>query len=94
MLFFHNIKQQYIVGLDATFMYLADRALYQRWQDISTGKLKQQSAHVIVDDFQARYVVIDRTRERTKLLQAYLLRDPNVAVVYEDDTSLVFKIIL
>lgn len=93
MLFFHNPSQYYIVGLDPTFMYLYDQPQYQRWQDIASGKSKQQSAHDIVQWFDTHYVILQRHKEHTKLLQAYLLRDQAVRVVYQDRTSIVFHIL-
>lgn len=93
LFFFHNTSQVYVVGLDATFLYLYDKERYQRWNDISTGKTKNETAEEIAKWFGARYAVVDRMRENTKLFQAYLRRDPNVRVVYQDETSLVFEIL-
>lgn len=93
ILYFHNPKNVYIVGLDATFMYLHDQALYQRWSDISTGKTKQNTAHDIKQYFSAQYVAFDPSREHTKLLLAYLLRDPAVTVLYRDKHNIVFELL-
>ncbi|MFC1612540.1 hypothetical protein ACFL29_01685, partial [Patescibacteria group bacterium] len=37
MLFYHNIYNRYIVGLDATFMYKYNVELYEKWRDITWG---------------------------------------------------------
>ncbi len=93
MLYFHNPQNYYIIGLDATFMYLYDRDLYDHWNDISAGKAKQATTEQIKTYFHSYYVVLDPKKERTKLLQAYLLRDPNVTVLYRDEHNLVFQIL-
>jgi hypothetical protein len=93
MLYFHNPNNVYIVGLDATFMYLHDRVAYERWNDISTGKAKQASVQQIKDYFHARYVAFNPAREHTQLLLAYLLRDSQARVLYRDDTNIVFELL-
>lgn len=93
MLFFHNPTDYYVIGLDPTFMYLYDREQYHHWRDLSAGKSKQSSAQDIKAWFDTRYVILQRRAERTKLLQAYLLRDPMVKTVYRDDSSIVFELL-
>ena len=93
MLYFHNPNNVYIVGLDATFMYLHDETLYNRWRDITSGKVKQQSAHDIQQYFNANFVAFDPSREHTKLLLAYLLRDPEVTLLYRDEHNIVFQLL-
>lgn len=89
MLYYHNPNQYYIVGLDATFMYLRDPDLYQRWRSVAAGELKSQSAQIIMQEFGAQYVFIDR-QDKSQLLNAYLYRDPNVELVFEDDNTRVY----
>lgn len=91
-LYFHNPNNYYIIGLDPTFMFLHDRDVFQKWLDISAGKSKNNTAKDIIGIFHAQYVVIDPKADRTKLLEAYLLRDPKVDEVFKDDDSLVFYI--
>lgn len=93
ILYFHNPNNVYIVGLDATFMYLHDQALYQRWNDIATGKTKQNTVRDIKQYFSAQYVAFDPSREHTKLLLAYLLRDPAATVLYRDEHNVVFELL-
>lgn len=93
ILFYHNPDNYYIVGLDATFMYLHDRAKYQRWLDIGDGTVKNDVALIISNEFDAEYVFIDRDEEATKLLNAYLQRDPKAELAFEDDHTRVYHIV-
>lgn len=91
-LFYNDPSHAYIVGLDPTFLYLADQTKYQHWNDISSGAAKTNTAADIRQYFQARYVVIDTHDDRTKLLLAYLLRDATVETVFQQDHVAVFKL--
>jgi hypothetical protein len=91
-LFYYNPKAAYIVGLDATFLYLADQELYQHWHDIASGLRKGATAADIREYFGARYVVINETREDTKLMYAYLLRDQSVQKVFSQNKISVFDL--
>jgi len=59
LLFYHNDKNYYLVGLDPTFMYLYDRDLYQRWVDITLGESNDNLYQTIRDVFGAKYVFVD-----------------------------------
>jgi hypothetical protein len=94
MLFYHNPAAYYIVGLDATFMYLYNPELYLLWRDLTTGKIKSNLAATITQHFKADYVVIDRHDNATQLFNAYLQRDPNIRLEFEDSDSRVYHILL
>ncbi len=91
-LFYYNPQAAYIVGLDATFLYLADQTLYQHWHDISSGLRKQATAGDIRRYFGSRYVVVNETTEDTKLMYAYLLRDPSVRKVFSVEQISIFDL--
>jgi len=59
LLFYHNDKNYYLIGLDPTFMYLYDKDLYQRWVDITLGEIDDNLYQTIKDVFGARYVFVD-----------------------------------
>ena len=92
MLFYHNWENNYLVGLDPTFMYLHNQNNYQLWQELLAGEYKSDSARVIVDAFDARYVFIDSQRPLGNTLAAYLLRDANVEQLFNDGRTWVFYI--
>lgn len=91
-LFYYDPTHAYIVGLDPTFLYLEDSERYQRWVEISSGTSKLATATNIQQYFQSDYVVVDETEEHTKLMLAYLLRDPAVVEVFHEDTIRIFQI--
>ncbi len=91
-LFYYDPNAAYVVGLDATFLYLASHERYQQWHDISAGVAKQQTAQKIRDQFHAQYVVVDASDEKTKLMLAYLLRDPSVRLTFTDQQMRVFDL--
>ncbi|MBI4407318.1 MAG: hypothetical protein HY565_02345 [Candidatus Kerfeldbacteria bacterium] len=91
-LFYGDPSHAYIVGLDPTFLYLADQTQYQHWADVSNGTAKTNSAADIRQYFQSNYVIIDTQDDRTKLLLAYLLRDRTVQTVFNQDHVVIFKL--
>lgn len=91
-LFYYDSNAAYVVGLDATFLYLENKERYGEWRKISEGQAKQETAQLIRDKFQSRYVVVDKTDEPTKLMLAYLLRDSSVQTAYEDKQMIVFDL--
>ncbi|MFA5995641.1 MAG: hypothetical protein WCW27_00035 [Patescibacteria group bacterium] len=92
ILFYHNTQNYYMIGLDATFMYLHDPGLYRRWREIGKGEIKTNLVQIINKEFGAKYVFIDRTNKRTHLFLAYLMRDPQVQCVFRDSTTEIYKL--
>lgn len=93
MLFYHNPNNYYIVGLDATFMYLYDQESYETWRAIGQGNVRDGVANIIADEFKAQYVFIDRDDDSTARLNAYLRNDPNAELVFEDELTRVYHIV-
>lgn len=62
ILFYHNDKDYYLVGLDPTFMYLYDKDLHQRWVEITTGRLSENLPQIIGEVFNAKYVFVDKNQ--------------------------------
>ena len=58
MLFFHNDHNTYINGLDPTFFYLKNKALYQEWVEIGQGKTKNELAEKIKNNFGAEWILV------------------------------------
>jgi hypothetical protein len=88
-LFFYNTHNAYTVGLDPTYLELADPARYALWVDLTQGRGLDLSA-AIVKHFGAHYIVSDLKHT------AFLRRaaaDPHMQEVYRDSNSVVFAII-
>lgn len=93
-LFFHNQHNYYLVGLDPTFMYKYNVLLFNLWQDISNGKVKDDLSRIIVQNFRSRYVFINNNNEETKLFHAYLARDKKIKLIYHDDEASIYELAL
>ena len=82
VLFYHNDKNHYLVGLDPTFMYESDPNLYQIWVDITSGELRENLRDIIKDQFRARYILIEKNHQR---MHQNIVRDSRFKLVYEDE---------
>lgn len=91
MLYYHNLHNYFIVGLDPTFMYDHDPELYQLWEDIGNGQIKKDLATTIKNNFNSEYIFINK-KERRKLLLARLQRNSEFTQVYAGPDSYIFKI--
>ena len=67
LLFFQDVHNTYLIGLDPTYMYQYDPSLYLTWRSISRGQVDMPSG-LLRDRFGTRYVVTDRDH-------AFVLRD-------------------
>jgi hypothetical protein len=70
-------------------MQLYNEALYERWVDITRGRVDLPAA-AILNEFGARYVHSDLDHERF-LLRAE--RDPRLVEVYRDHDSILFEVV-
>jgi len=89
MLFYHNSKDYYIVGLDPTFMYNYDQKLYKLFADITMAKVSTNLAQQVKDNFKASYFVVDKDRDQ---LNKYLQADAGFVKVYEDSDAWLYKL--
>ena len=88
-LFYYNPSNIYIVGLDPTYLELADPEMWDEWVAITRGEVEVPSAK-IRDDFDAGYVVSDR---RHAAFKDQADADPQMKLVYWDSGSYVWQII-
>jgi hypothetical protein len=87
-LFFWNTHNAYLIGLDPTYMYLYDPALYLRWRSITRGQVERPGAD-IRDLFDSGWVFTDTAHEAfIKRAQA----DPDMTEVYRDRSAVVFAV--
>ncbi len=88
-LFYHNPDNIYLVGLDPTYLQLADPDLWDQWVEITHGDVENPS-EVIRSVFHAEYAVSDSAHDDFED-QAAL--DPFMEVVFEDRYNVVWRIL-
>ena len=87
-LFFYNPENVYIVGLDPTYLQLADPVMWDQWVSITRGEVDNPSS-LINFVFGARYVVSDASHEAFREKAGI---DPAMEVVYQDIYNTVWRI--
>ncbi len=98
-LYYLNSRDQYIVGIDPTFMYLMDAGRYWLWRHISNDEpvtcdqpfckaVSKSISAAITEDFHAGYVIVDRAKNPH--LDAYLGSSPVFKEVYRDSLTSLF----
>lgn len=88
-LFFYNTHNTYLVGLDPTYLQLYNADLYDRWVEITDGKIAEPSGDILAR-FGSRYVITDLAHK------AFIARandDPGLEKVYEDDEAVVYQVV-
>lgn len=88
-LFFYNTHNTYLIGLDPTYMQIADPDLYNLWVRITQGKIINLS-QIILERFGATYIHTDL--DHTEFIQI-AERDPGLKEVYRDNQALIFQVI-
>lgn len=88
-LFHHNTHNRYLIGLDPTYLQIANPIMWNQWIAITQGTVKNPST-LIKDLFDARLVVSD-THHQNFAVQAD--SDPNMRLVYRDKNSLIWRIV-
>ncbi len=89
MLFYWNKNQYYISGLDPTFFYEFNRDLYDDWFETINGRFGGDVANLISAKFRAKAVFVS---SRYGKFRALLKEDERFELIYDDQTSTVFKI--
>lgn len=87
-LFFYDTKDIYLVGLDPTYLQLADPALYDEWVAITRGQVDNPSA-AIRDHFGGQYVFTDTLHDEFIALAD---ADPGLEEVYRDDEVVIYAV--
>lgn len=89
-LFFFNSDSYYILGLDQLYMMHYDKRLFDLWNRIRSGKVKNP-AGPIYENFGAAYAVADRKQQLAFILQA--AGDRNMKQVYDDPYCVVYRVV-
>ncbi|WP_420629730.1 hypothetical protein [Candidatus Leptofilum sp.] len=87
-LFFYNTNAIYTAGLDPTFMELEDEALFNRWVDITRGRVEQPGA-AIRDEFGAAYVFSDLNHDN---FMEEAEDDPLLHELYRDAYAVIYRV--
>jgi hypothetical protein len=88
-LFFYNTTNVYTLGLDPTYLQLADAALYDEWVAITRGQVEAPSG-AIGSRFGARFVFSDL--EHTAFLERADV-DPGLKEIYRDRTAVIYRVL-
>lgn len=88
-LFFNNTHNTYTIGLDPTYMEIQDPDLFERWVDITKGKVNNPSQE-IRETFNAEYVLTDLKHD--EFLEK-ARNDPAMIEMFADEYAVVFRIL-
>lgn len=88
-LFYYNTHNTYLVGLDPTYLQRENPALWDKWVAVTRGQVGNL-AETIRNDFGAEYVVSDRQHGA---FEARAKDDPAMRLVYQDQYSIVWRIL-
>jgi len=88
-LFFYNTTNRYTLGLDPTYLQLADETLYEEWVAITRGEVAAP-AGVIASRFGASFVFSDLEHD------SFLERaeaDPRMQEIYRDRMAVIYRVL-
>jgi hypothetical protein len=88
LLYFHNTRNRYVIGLDPTYLAERDLDLYRRWEAISNGQTARPAA-AIRDRFGASVAFTDR--HHSAFIEA-MQNDPLATKAYEDQECIVYRV--
>lgn len=90
ILFYHNTKNYYIVGLDPTFMYEYDRQLHKKMVDITVGRQGDNLYHDIKEVFNSSFIFVEKnhTGMNNNVKKVEKFRE-----VYSDDEATIYKVL-
>ncbi len=88
VLWYNNLHNYYLTGLDQTFMYEYDRQKYWSWLAATRGE-QRRLYDTVRNTFQASYVMVDR--EHMDML-LWLNRDRRFKKVYSDQEVIVYAL--
>ena len=88
-LFFYNTEVVYTVGLDPTYLELADGARYDLWVDLTRGRVPN-AGQVIKDEFAAAYVFSDLNHTD---FMAQAQTDAHLQEIYRDQYAVIYAVL-
>jgi hypothetical protein len=88
LLFFHNPRNAYVIGLDPTYLSRRSPRLYEHWRRLRAGD-EAEPARLLGEELGTHLAVTDR---RPLAFIAAMDRDPLAERAYEDDDSIVYRV--
>ncbi|MBU1039086.1 hypothetical protein KKC17_02555 [Patescibacteria group bacterium] len=88
LLWYYNSHNNYLTGLDQTFMYAFSPDLYEQWRQIVTGQ-RQDVYEVVKNNFKSDYVLLEK---RIPAMLYSLNRDKRFSRVYQDEEVIIFSV--
>jgi hypothetical protein len=88
-LFYYDTTNAHVLGLDPTYLELADEQLYNDWVAVTRGEI-ELPGRMISARFGARYVFSDLQHE------AFLVRaqaDPRLEEIYRDRSAIIYRVL-
>ena len=90
LLFYNNINNYYMTGLDPTFMHNYNNELHQLYIDITKGDITKDLHKIIKEKFNASTVFIEK--DKNKEFIKNLNHDFYIQLVYNDKEVRIYKI--
>jgi hypothetical protein len=87
-LFFNNPNQMYLIGLDPTYLQIANPSSFNLWLMIANGEVDYPSS-LIQEFFGSEYVFTDQ--QHTGFIQK-ASADPGLVEVYRDPEAVIFQV--
>lgn len=88
-IFYQDSWNRYIIGLDPTFMYVYDAALYERWAKLTMGQRSADATAIITKDLRSRTVIV--TKDHQAFRQT-MQEQKSFSVVYEDNDAWIYQL--
>lgn len=88
-LFYHNDKNYYTAGLDPTFSYAENKALYWLWYNIITGQQTKNLNLDIKNYFNTKLILV---KESFKELKNNLDKDEGSKLIYQDKEAYIYRL--
>jgi hypothetical protein len=93
-LYFWNSKNDYVIKIDPTSLYLEDQDLYWKWRKVSDDRVEEFAEgalySIVKNDFRASYLFLENNRNPK--LREFLEAREDFAKVYADTAVTLYKI--
>lgn len=86
-LFYHAPQFEYIAGLDPTFLYLKDPAMFVEWRAVSLGRVHDVSG--VMRSYGSKYILVSSAQDS---LEEAVESDRDLRLVYQDEGVKLFTI--
>ncbi len=90
VLFYQDSHNTYIVGLDPTFLYMANKDTYWTWAHITLGQFNGDLVSAVRDTLKSQYVFIAAGHEA---MDAEFRNNPNFRIIYQDAEAKVYQLV-